>query len=313
LKEELFSSERSREDTESTLQLHVEYLNKNNKTVLDDLNKALSVNVDLASHKNNAQKIRYVAKLREELQYAKEQNQKLERERNVLRRRTANLERDLESYRGARDPVPVAELLPPSSKDALFAAATPAAAPALLLRRASVAVTGADAAAYGDGAVPGTMTARRGRLSRVGRAALAARAASAAEQTVLWGGSGGGAGPVAPAAVVPGSRRQSEFAGYSGGGRGASPVRSAAAAAGTLQACAEDAGEGDEPTAVRSGSGLMWVSAAKTPKRRVGGGGDADDLGPLQPPQQQPQAGEQQLRQVPGTGARRGFFFTVGL
>lgn len=153
--------EREKAALEDERSSEVEFLKKYYKTAYDDLKKLSSDNANLAGHKNNQQKIKYVVKIREDLRVAKEMNTKLECERDRLRKRNMNLERDLEAYKI----VPVGSAVKPahiaSARESLASASVLAD---LTLDEASISSNATNAG-----------TSKRSKMSRVGRAFLAAR------------------------------------------------------------------------------------------------------------------------------------------
>jgi hypothetical protein len=70
--ESVRTAERKQAEIEETLQAQVQFLSENYKQAFEDVKKLSSVNADLLGHQNSQQKIRHVAKLKEELVKAKE-------------------------------------------------------------------------------------------------------------------------------------------------------------------------------------------------------------------------------------------------
>ncbi|KAJ3229277.1 hypothetical protein HDU81_005511 [Chytriomyces hyalinus] len=99
LQESLTKAEQSQAEVEETLSAHVQFLQKNYKAAFDDIKKLSSDNASLLGHQNAQQKIRHIAKLKEELVKLKQENTAITRERDMLKRRNLVIERDLESFK----------------------------------------------------------------------------------------------------------------------------------------------------------------------------------------------------------------------
>ncbi|KAJ3265736.1 hypothetical protein HDU77_004003 [Chytriomyces hyalinus] len=99
LQDSLTKAEQSQAEVEETLSAHVQFLQKNYKAAFDDIKKLSSDNASLLGHQNAQQKIRHIAKLKEELVKLKQENTAITRERDMLKRRNLVIERDLESFK----------------------------------------------------------------------------------------------------------------------------------------------------------------------------------------------------------------------
>ncbi|KAJ3393032.1 hypothetical protein HDU84_002972 [Entophlyctis sp. JEL0112] len=111
LRESLEKSESKLSEVQETLSSQVNFLSQHYKTAFDDIKKLSTVNADLMGHQNSSQKIRHIAKLKEELMKIKQEHTQLSRERDQLRRKNLALERDVETLR-AVNPLPTS--MPPS-------------------------------------------------------------------------------------------------------------------------------------------------------------------------------------------------------
>ncbi|KAJ3023019.1 UNVERIFIED_CONTAM: hypothetical protein HDU68_008828 [Siphonaria sp. JEL0065] len=99
LQDALIVAERRQAEVEGHLKAQVNFLEKNHKSTFDELKKLTSANADLMGHQNAQQKIRHIAKIKEELMKMKEEHSALIRERDSLRRKNMVMERDLESFK----------------------------------------------------------------------------------------------------------------------------------------------------------------------------------------------------------------------
>ncbi|KAJ3396630.1 hypothetical protein HDV05_003139, partial [Chytridiales sp. JEL 0842] len=91
-------AERKQAEVEEALQSQVQFLSENYKQAFEDVKKLSTVNADLLGHQNAQQKIRHIAKLKEELMKTKEDLVSVTKDRDTLRRKHLVLERDLEAY-----------------------------------------------------------------------------------------------------------------------------------------------------------------------------------------------------------------------
>ncbi|KAJ3058653.1 hypothetical protein HDU98_005260, partial [Podochytrium sp. JEL0797] len=161
LQDALIVAERKQEEIEGHLKAQVDFLEKNHKSAFSEIGKLASANADLMGHNNPQQKIRHIAKMKEDLVKTKEENKTLSRERDSLRRKNMILERDLESFR-AVTPAVSSFGAPPTDFKFLHASKTDPEKPV-------------PAAAGPKGPK---------KISRVGREVLSARAAKAEAENV---------------------------------------------------------------------------------------------------------------------------------
>ena len=68
------TAERKQAEVEEALQSQVEFLSKNYSQAFEDVKKLSTVNADLLGHQNAQQKIRHIAKMKEELMKLKQVN-----------------------------------------------------------------------------------------------------------------------------------------------------------------------------------------------------------------------------------------------
>ncbi|KAJ3291623.1 hypothetical protein HDU79_002193 [Rhizoclosmatium sp. JEL0117] len=99
LQDAIIVAERRQAEVEAHLKAQVDFLEKNHKAAFSQIQQLASANADLMGHQNAQQKIRHIAKMKEELIKMKEEHATLTRERDALRRKNMVMERDLEAYK----------------------------------------------------------------------------------------------------------------------------------------------------------------------------------------------------------------------
>ncbi|KAI8852952.1 hypothetical protein BC829DRAFT_414093 [Chytridium lagenaria] len=94
----LFESEQQKEEVENKLSEQVQFLSKNYTGVYSELKRMSVINADLVGHQNKNQKIKRFAELQEERFKLRENLTSVTNERDTLRRKCGQLERELEAY-----------------------------------------------------------------------------------------------------------------------------------------------------------------------------------------------------------------------